>query len=75
MSEPTQNLMESAIHIAWDYLDRTGELGDPEIAARVLLDAVEGMVREGEKRPLMLSNKAIDAYKRFKTERHLALVC
>jgi hypothetical protein len=75
MNEPTPNLMESAIHIAWDYLDRTGELGDPEIAARVLLDAVEGMVRGGEKRPLMLSNKAIDAYKRFKTERHLALVC
>lgn len=74
MNEPTRNLMESAIHIAWDYLDRTGELGDPEIAARVLLDAVEGMVREGEKRPLMLSNKAIDAYKRFKTERHLVLV-
>ena len=75
MNEPTPNLMESAIHIAWEYLDRTGELGDPEIAARVLLDAVEGMVREGEKRPLMLSNKAIDAYKRFKTERHLTLVC
>jgi hypothetical protein len=74
MSEPTPNLMESAIHIAWDYLDRTGELGDPEIAARVLLNAVEGMVREGEKRPLMLSNKAIDAYKRFKTERHLVLI-
>jgi hypothetical protein len=74
MSEPVPNIMESAIQMAWDYLDRTGELGDPELAARVLLDAVERMIREGERRPLMLSNKAIDAYKRFKTERHLVLV-
>ncbi len=74
MSEPLPNVMENAIQMAWDYLDRTGELGDPELAARVLLDAVERMIREGERRPLMLSNKAIDAYKRFKTERRLALV-
>jgi hypothetical protein len=74
MSEPIPNLMESSIQIAWDYLDRTGELGEPEIAARVLLDTVENMIRQGESRRLMLSNKAIDAYKRFKNERHLVLV-
>ena len=43
-------------------------------ADRVLLDAVEAMIRNGERRPLMLSNKAIDAYKRFKIERHKVLV-
>ena len=74
MSEPVPNLMETSIQIAWDYLDRTGELGEPEVAARVLLDAVEDMIRRGERRPLMLSNKAIDAYKRFRAERHLVLV-
>ena len=74
MIEPIPNLMESSIQIAWDYLDRTGELGEPEIAARVLLDTVENMIRHGESRRLMLSNKAIDAYKRFKNERHLVLV-
>ncbi|MDB5553571.1 MAG: hypothetical protein JWL86_3555 [Rhizobium sp.] len=74
MGEPVPNIMENAIQMAWDFLDRTGELGDPELAAGVLLDAVERMIREGERRPLMLSNKAIDAYKCFKTERHLVLV-
>lgn len=74
MSEPIPNVMENAIQIAWDYLDRTGELGDPEIAARTLLDTVEAMIRQGERRPLMLSNRAIDAYKRFKTEHRLMLV-
>ncbi len=74
MSEPIPNLMESSIQIAWDYLDRTGELGEPEIAARVLLDAVENMIRGGERRQLMLSNKAIEAYKRFRNERLLVLI-
>jgi hypothetical protein len=74
MSEPVPNLMEKSIQIAWDYLDRSGELGEPEIAARVLLDTVEDMIRNGERRPLMLSNRAIDAYKRFKNDRHLVLV-
>jgi len=74
MSEPIPNLMETSIQIAWDYLDRSGELGEPEVAARVLLDTVEDLIRRGERRPLMLSNKAIDAYKHFRRERHLVLV-
>jgi len=73
MSEPLPKVMEASIQMAWDYLDRTGELGDPELAARVLLDAVEEMIRRGERRPLMLSNKAIDSYKRFKGERRRML--
>ncbi|MDO9297099.1 hypothetical protein [Bradyrhizobium sp.] len=69
MSEPLPILMERSIQIAWDYLERSGELGEPEAASRVLLDSVELMVRQGERRQLVLSNRAIDAYKRFRTER------
>lgn len=69
MSEPLPILMEKSIQIAWDYLERSGELGEPETASRFLLDSVERMVRHGERRQLVLSNKAIDAYKRFRTER------
>lgn len=60
--------------IAWDYLERTGELGDPDVASRVLMDSIEGLIRKGERRRLMLSNKAIDAYKRYRADRQLALV-
>jgi hypothetical protein len=74
MNEPLPILVENSIQIAWDYLERTGELGDPEVASRVLFDAVEMMVLRGERRKLLLSNKAIDAYKRFKAERRLSLV-
>ena len=74
MAEPLPILMESAIQIARDYLERTGELGDPEIASRFLLDTVESMVRRGERRRL-LSNKSIVARKHFRSEhKHLALV-
>jgi len=44
MNEPLPILVENSIQIAWDYLERTGELGDPEVASRVLFDAVEIMV-------------------------------
>jgi hypothetical protein len=67
-------LIENSIQIAWDYLERSGELGDPETAGRFLTDSIASMVRHGEKRRLLLSNNAIDAYKRFRNDRHLVLV-
>ncbi|HXO70379.1 MAG TPA: hypothetical protein VN838_15545 [Bradyrhizobium sp.] len=66
------HLIEYSIQIAWDYLERTGELDDPEIASKVLLDAVEAMIRQGVRSRLLLSNRAITAYQRFKQERQAA---
>ncbi len=68
MPEPLPTLMEKSIEIAWDYLERSGELGEPEVASRFLLDSVELMVRHGERRQLVLSNRAIGAYKRFRLQ-------
>ena len=69
MHEPLPILMENSIQIAWDYLERTGDLGDPEVASRFLLETVERMVRKGERRRLLLSNNAIEAYRKFAAER------
>ncbi len=66
------HIVENSIHIAWDYLEATGELGDPEEASQLLLNEIQSMVRGGETRPLMLSNRAIEAYKRHRHQ--LALV-
>ena len=60
MPEPLLILMENSIQIAWDYLERSGDLGDPQVASTVLLNSVESMVRLGERRRLMLSNRAIN---------------
>ena len=62
--------MWKLIQIAWDYLEGSGDLGDPHVASKVLLDSVESMVRLGERRQLMLSNRAIDDYKKFRAERN-----
>ena len=74
MHEPIPALVESAFYIAWDYLERSGELGDPNVASHVLLDTMEVMIRRGEYRKLMLANKAIDAYRRYRAEGRLAAV-
>lgn len=74
MTEPLPVVMENSIQIAWDYLERTGDLGDPTIASKVLLESVETLVRRGERRVLMLSNTAISDYKKFRADRTLELV-
>ena len=74
MSEtiPVLVLIERSIEIAWDYLERTGELEDAAVASRVLLHSVETMVFGGERRTLMLANKAIIEYQKFLAEREVA---
>lgn len=55
--------VESAFFIAWSCLEQSGELGPPDATANFLLDAIEAQLRTGERRHLMLANKAIDAYR------------
>lgn len=66
MSEPLPILVEESIQIAWDYLERSGEITDPGDASRFLLRNIEDLARTGEHRPLMLANHTIDAYRRYK---------
>ena len=74
MNESMPNLMENSVQIAWDYLEHTGELGDAAVASRFLMNTVEAMIRQGERRRLFLSNKAIKAYQNFVAERTLTVV-
>ena len=55
--------VESAFFIAWSFLEKSGELGPPDESANVILDAIEAQLRRGERRQLMLANKAIDAFR------------
>ena len=56
--------VESAFFIAWSFLEKSGELGSPDASSNILLDAIEAQLRTGERRPLMLANRAIDAYRK-----------
>jgi hypothetical protein len=69
MAEPLPVLIENSIQIAWDFLERAGEIEDAAVANRFLSDVIELMVRRGERHRLLLSNKAITAYMRFKRQR------
>ena len=56
-------LIEQSFAIAWSVLEKTGELRDPNWSANFFLDEIIGKFRCGERRRLVLSNCAIDAYR------------
>jgi hypothetical protein len=73
MSETLQYIVAVSLEIAWDYLQATGELGNPDRAAEHLLDTIEVMIRHGERRRLVLSNSAIASYQRFRAQQGLTI--
>jgi hypothetical protein len=66
MSEPLPILMQNAVQIAWDYLERTGQIADPQATAEILLGSIKTQILSDENRKLMLSNRAITAHERQK---------
>jgi len=55
--------LEQSFNIAWRVLRQSGDMGDENEAAGFLLNRIEGMMQRGEKRRLLLSNRAIDGYR------------
>jgi hypothetical protein len=58
-----RELLEQSFDIAWNVLTKSGDLADEESASRFLIGQIQSMMKRGEKRRLLLSNKAIDAYR------------
>ena len=69
MTVSLSQLLEDSFQIAWEYLERSGELGDGASASRFLSDVIETMIRRGQRSRLALSNRAISAYQRFRSSR------
>lgn len=57
-------LFEQSFNMAWTVLQQAGELGEPDDTSRFLFDNIACMMRRGERRRLLLSKSAIDAYRR-----------
>jgi hypothetical protein len=66
MTDNLPILIENSLQIAWDYLDRTGDIADPQQTAEILLESIKAQILRGENRTLMLSNRAITAFERHK---------
>jgi hypothetical protein len=67
MAEPLPALVESSLQIAWDFLDGTGGIADPQETAEFLLGSIKAQILRGERRTLALSNRAIDSYRQLKS--------
>ena len=53
-------------YVAWDFLGGCGEIGDQQETAEFLIRDINVQIFKGERRMLMLSNRAIDAYRRHR---------
>ena len=62
-------LEADAIQIALNYLHRAGEIDDFTETCRFLSDHVQQMLRQGQRSRLVLSNRAIAAFQRYRTSR------
>ena len=67
MTVSLSQLLEDSFQIAWEYLERSGELGEGASASRFLSDVIETMIRRGQRSRLTLSNRAIIAYQRSRS--------
>ncbi|WP_050625871.1 hypothetical protein [Bradyrhizobium viridifuturi] len=61
-------LVEESVQIAWDFLERSGEIIDGYETSQFLVSAVGRMALAGERRKLMLANLAIDVYRATRRE-------
>ena len=66
-------LLEEAVTIALDFLDRTGEIDDRDEACQFLVDKVRFMIAQGQRNRLLLVNRAISAYQRYRHARTVEL--
>ena len=55
--------LEESFDIAWSFLEKSGELRGAAESEDIILSSIEQELREGERRKLMLANRAISAYR------------
>lgn len=56
------SVIEDSFNIAWGFLERFGQLSNAETSTDFLIRFIEDQIRSGERRPMMIANRAIDAY-------------
>ncbi|MGK7062687.1 hypothetical protein AB4853_40125 [Bradyrhizobium sp. 1050_B9_N1_2] len=60
--------IEDSFNIAWGFLERSGRLRDEETCTEFLIRFIEEQIRSGERRPMMIANRAIDTYQSIAVE-------
>ena len=57
------SVIEDSFNIAWGFLEKSGCIRDAEASTSFLVQYIEGQIRAGERRPLVIANRAIDVYR------------
>jgi hypothetical protein len=65
--------MEDSVQIAIDFLERTGEIDDYGETYQFLVDKVSFMMAQGQRKRLLLANRAIVAFQRYRNARTIEL--
>ena len=66
-------LLDESVKIAVDFLERTGEIDDFGEACQFLVNKIGFMIAQGQRNRLLLANRAIAAYQRYRKARTLEL--
>jgi len=66
-------LAEHAIHIALNYLERSGEIDNYAETYDFLTAKVDFMIRQGQRNKLLLANRAISAFQRHRNARTIEM--
>ena len=61
-------LLENAVQIALNYLERAGEIDDYPKTCQILLINVE-LIRQGQYNKIVLANRAISAFEKHRNAR------
>jgi hypothetical protein len=69
----TPQLLTEARQIAWEFLERSGEIDDPGEVDQFLRGKIEQMVGQGQRNRLALSNRAIAAFREYRRARTIEL--
>jgi hypothetical protein len=67
------SLVEDAVQIAFNFLTRSGEVDDPSETIGFLADKIEYMISQGQRSKLLLANRAIAAFQRYRQARTIEL--
>jgi hypothetical protein len=66
-------LLIEAKQIAWEFLDRSGEIDDAGEVNQFLTGKIEQMIGQGQRNRLALSNRAIAAFREYQQARTIEL--
>ena len=57
------SVVEESFNIAWGFLEKSGELQETDASTKFLVRFIEDQLRSGERRPMLIANRAINAYR------------